>query len=472
MSFPADWLADPAVSKRVVRTIDMHVIPPLFLLYLLAFIDRSNIGNAKIEGLETSLGMSGNDYNIALVVFFLPYILLEVPSNFVLKKVKPSTWLSLILFLWGCVTVGIGNVRTYGQLIACRFLLGALESGLFPGCVYVISSYYKRYELFKRMSIFYCAGISSGAFGGLLAYGISNMDGVGKLEGWRWIFIIEGIVTVLVGSLAKLFLPDFPESAKFLTPEESAFVTRRISDEASTQAFRMDKLDRHAWRILLTDYKIFFGAAIFMCAITTSYSGSFFLPTIIKLMGFTSAAAQVRTIPVYLVCATVTITVSALSDKLNNRWVFSLVGSCVGITGFAILLGGYDRGVSVRYFACFLTMAGAFIVQPLVVVWLQNNLSGHYKRAFGSAVQVSIGNCSGIIASFAFTEGSAPRYVSGLSVAMAMLAACFPLTLAFALCMKIDNKKRERGDFDKRFNQPPEVVNNMGDYHPDFRFIL
>jgi MFS family permease len=173
---------DPAALKALQWKCDLHVIPPLFVIFLLAFLDRTNIGNAKVQGLEATLGMSGTDYNIALFVFFIPYILLEVPSNIILKKMAPSTWLSVIMVCWGVATMCQGVVKNLGGLVATRFILGIFEAGLFPGCIYLISMYYERFELQWRMSLFFAASIIAGAFGGLLAFGLAKMDGVGGYE--------------------------------------------------------------------------------------------------------------------------------------------------------------------------------------------------------------------------------------------------------------------------------------------------
>jgi len=131
--------------------------------------------------------MKGNDYNVALFIFFVPYILFEVPSNILIKKVAPSTWLAGLMFFWGVITIGQGLITTNGGLQAMRFLLGFFESGFFPGCTYLISMYYKRYELQWRYNIFFTGSILAGSFSGLLAYAISHMDGVCGYAGWRWI---------------------------------------------------------------------------------------------------------------------------------------------------------------------------------------------------------------------------------------------------------------------------------------------
>lgn len=146
---------DPIAEKKLLWKVDLHVVPPLLILFLLAFLDRVNIGNAKIQGMTTELHMEGQDYNIALFIFFIPYILLEVPSNIIIKKVASSTWLCTIMFLWGVCTIGQGLVRNFAGLLAMR-LLGIFEAGLVPGSVYLISMWYKRFELQWRLSVFFC----------------------------------------------------------------------------------------------------------------------------------------------------------------------------------------------------------------------------------------------------------------------------------------------------------------------------
>lgn len=169
---------DPAYEKRLLLKTDLHVVPILFLLFLCAFIDRINIGNARIQGLEKDLNMKGSDYNIALFTFFILYILLEVPSNIILKKMRPSVFLSTIMLLWGIVTIGQGCTKSFGGLVGCRVIIGALEAGFFPGSIYLISMFYKRHELQWRINLFFSASIIAGAFSGLLAYAIAHMDGI------------------------------------------------------------------------------------------------------------------------------------------------------------------------------------------------------------------------------------------------------------------------------------------------------
>lgn len=177
-------------EKKILRKMDLRLLPMLALLYLLSFLDRGNIGNAKIEGLTETLSITGPQYNWCLTIFFFSYAAFEVPSNLLLKKLRPSFWLPTIMVAWGVVMTLMGIVQNYSGLLAARFFLGVTEAGLFPGVAYYISEWYCREESQFRQALFFSAASVAGAFSGLLAFGIAHMDGVGGLEGWRWIFIL------------------------------------------------------------------------------------------------------------------------------------------------------------------------------------------------------------------------------------------------------------------------------------------
>lgn len=176
---------------------------------------------------------TGDRENVALLIFYIPYIIFEIPSNIIMKKVKPHVWLSGCIIAFGIVMLGQAFVKSYGGLIATRFFLGLAECGIFPGSFYLISFWYKRSEAQKRFTFYWSSVIFAGAFGGLLASGIAKMDGLRGLENWRWIFLLEGIASILVGIFAFFCCADFPQQASWLTEDEKAAViakTRNYED--------------------------------------------------------------------------------------------------------------------------------------------------------------------------------------------------------------------------------------------------
>ncbi|PVI07003.1 MFS general substrate transporter, partial [Periconia macrospinosa] len=456
---------DPVAEKALLRKIDLHVIPPLTTLFFLAFLDRTNIGNARIQGMPQDLKMTGNDYNIALFVFFIPYILFEVPSNLLLKKVAPSTWLSSIMVLWGISTVGMGLVNNFQGLVAMRVLLGLFEAGLSPGCLYLISMYYKRYELQWRYTLFFASTIIAGGFSGLLAFGIANMDGYAGYRAWRWIFIIEGLLTFVIGIIAFFWVPDWPETAKFLTDAERNLLVTRLSTDAGSAT--MSRLDSRAARRIFRDPKIYLGALMYFGIVNTGYAGSFFIPTIIQELGYKASAAQVRTIPIFVVATVTALTASWLSDRLKHRFWLCIFGLVVSSIGYILLLAQAHLSAGVKYFALFLVMPGGFITQPITLVWISNQVSGHYKRSVTSAIQVGFGSIGGIVASNIFLPRESPGYKTGYGVSLGMLWICGIACVSLFFLVKWENAKRERGERDYRLSEVD--ADNLGDDHPQFR---
>lgn len=179
---------DPQIEKRITRKFDKHVVPLLFGMWLLAFLDRANIGNAEVAGLSEDLGLKGNQFNIALAIFYVPYIVVDVPSNLVLKYFRAGWYLPALLIGWGVCSTFMGFVKNYGGLIAARFMLGLCEGGLLGGMVIYLAMFYRRHELMKRIGLFYSAAPLSGAWGGLLATGLSQIETKGY-AGWPFIFV-------------------------------------------------------------------------------------------------------------------------------------------------------------------------------------------------------------------------------------------------------------------------------------------
>lgn len=204
---------------------------------------RANIANAITMSMPKELGLVGQESNTALAVFFVPYIIFEIPSNILLKKFTPHVWLTLCMLGFGIVMLGQGFVQTYGGLLATRFLLGFFEAGVFPGSFYLISFWYKREESHKRFAIYFCSVVLASAFGGLLASAIAKMDGVGGLSNWRWIFILEGILSILVAGAAFFLVSDFPSEAVWLSEKEKHFVLKSTKVDETTSTGQVSRRD-------------------------------------------------------------------------------------------------------------------------------------------------------------------------------------------------------------------------------------
>ncbi|XP_006460083.1 hypothetical protein AGABI2DRAFT_66982 [Agaricus bisporus var. bisporus H97] len=433
------------MSRRILWKLDRRVLPPLALLWLANFIDRSNIGNARIAGLERDAHLHGNQFNAVLSGGpHGSYLVVEVPSNIVMKKIKPNRWLPILVSLWGIVTIMTCFVNSYGGLLAIRLCLGFCEGGLLPGMVLYLSSIYKRHELQLRVGLFYASASLSGAFGGLLASAIIHMEGVGGLAGWRWIFILEGIATILIGLLAALVLPADLATANCLTPEEREFAehdahTHAESVQSSVALETQTEDEVFEWREVVRgflDIQVWLTGLAYFGLIISLYSYSLFLPTIISGLGYSGAQAQLRTVPPYVPAVVLTgnlaeislVAVAYLSDRLKWRGPWILICLPLCIIGYVIAVTATTD--KVRYIAVFFMAAGIYPCGPCILSILPNNNRGHYKRATTTALQLAIANTGGFLATFVYTPDQAPRYLKGHSIVLAFVVLAWLLIAA------------------------------------------
>ncbi|KAK4035097.1 high-affinity nicotinic acid transporter [Parachaetomium inaequale] len=467
----SDAPIDPKAERRLVMKLDLIIFPVFFVIYMMAFLDRINISNAAIQGLTQELHLDeGSRFNVALFAYYSSYVLLEVPSNMIIRKVRPSLYLSGLMFCWGIINMCMGFVHSYAALVALRVLLGIFEAGVLPGIVYITSMYYKRHEYQKRMSFFFCSTVVAGAFGGLLAYAIAGL-GTPEMAAWRWIFIIEGAITSFLAIIASFVIIDWPEQTRYLNAEEKELLRRRMSADVG-DVCRMDTLNKFAFRRIVRDYKIWLAAFLYMGVSVAGLSGTFFLPTILLEFQWKAQEAQVRTIPVYVFAAGMMILGAWASDRLKHRYGFILAGASMSTIGYSMLLAQEGKSRDYKFAGVFLVFGGAYMITPMCLAWLQNNVSGHWKRSFGASTQVMIGNLAGIIGAFIFIKTEAPTYKTGYGVALGMMWFGVISATAMAGLMWRENRKRERGERDDRLALPEEDRTNMGDWHPSYRFTL
>ncbi|KAF2014647.1 MFS general substrate transporter [Aaosphaeria arxii CBS 175.79] len=479
-------------EKKILRKMDLRLIPMLALLYLLSFLDRGNIGNAKIEGLVEDLGMSPSQYNWTLTVFFFFYAAFEVPSNLLLKKLRPSIWLPSIMVAWGTVMTLMGLVQNYHGLLIARIFLGITEAGLFPGVAYYITMWYCRHEAQFRQALFFSAASVAGAFSGLLAFGIAKMDGIAGLEGWRYIFILEGILTVVVAVIAFFTLYDFPETAGFLTEEERAFVVFRLKYQGSQEhnGVRVAQDDTFQWKYvkaafldwqIWTNIWVYWGMLIDLHFYVTNltlagivcplYGISLFLPTIINGLGYTSSQAQLLTVPIYVTASILAIAVAWWSDRVGKRYPFILVCLCIMLVGFVMAISTGTPGVI--YAGVFIAACALYPAFPGNITWLSNNLAGSTKRATGQAIQIAVGNLAGAMASNFYRAADKPRYTLGHGLEIGFIVAGIIALLFLVFNYKRINRKRERQLAEGAHNgYTPEEMSALGDRAITFKYFL
>ncbi|KAH7390305.1 MFS nicotinic acid transporter-like protein [Cadophora sp. MPI-SDFR-AT-0126] len=435
-------------EKALVRKLDFKLLPPLTLLYLLSFLDRSNVGNAKLEGLIDDLHFTGNEYLFTLTIYFIGYVLFEIPCNIVLKRTTPRFWLPTLMLAWGVVATLLGVTQNFAGFVVARFFLGVTESGLFPGVVFYLSMWYKRTETHYRVALFFSAASLAGAFGGILAFGIAKMDGVGGYQGWRWIFILEGLLTVVVAVGAYFFIHNYPSTAKFLSEPERAFINARL--KSSSDATNDEKFSWVNVHAALADYKCWLYGMGFHTMSLPLYTLSLFLPTIIKQLGYTAAQAQLLTVPPYAVATILTVIVAILSEKTKKRAPFILASTSFAIIGYIILLTAPTSKPGVSYTGTIFAAAGIYPSTAIVLSWPAANVSGQSKRATATAMTITIGNLGAVLGTQLYRPKTSPRWYLGHGFALGYLVCNLIVSGTLWALLKRENNakiaRREAGE--------------------------
>ncbi|KAJ4354165.1 uncharacterized protein N0V89_005898 [Didymosphaeria variabile] len=456
------------LDKALVRKIDLWLVPWLSLLYLLSFLDRTNIGNAKTAKLEQGIGMVGRDYNNALTIFFISYAGAEPVTNILLKRYSPRVFFTSIIIAWGAIMTVMGCVENQAGLLACRWFLGLTEAGLFPGVNYYLSCWYKRQELGFRAALFFSAAALAGSFGGLLAAAIIQMEGVGGYEGWRWIFILEGLMTVFVGLFCWKMVFNFPDTAGFLTPEERLRAQRRLTADNQTRA-EEEKISRKYVFQAIKDWKTWVFALQYMGCLCPLYSFSLFLPTILQDgMGYKGTHLQLMSVPPYAVAAAMTVFVGWFADRTKYRGYANMAVALMGCVGFAMLLA--SKNPHVQYAGTFLGAAGIYPTVPNTLTWASNNVEGSLKRGVMVGIVVGWGNMNGVVSSNIYMSPQKPRYWTGHGTVLGYMFVClFGGSVITHVLLRRENHMRKTGRRDYLVEGKSEQeIRDLGDVRPDF----
>ncbi|KAK8119620.1 uncharacterized protein PG998_004246 [Apiospora kogelbergensis] len=356
----------PINEKRLLRKLDYHLLPAVGVLYLLSFLDRSNVGNARIEGMLDDLHMTGNQYLTGLTLYFVAYVLFEY-----------------------------------------------------------------------RISLFFSAASLAGAFGGVLAYGIGRMSGIVWQHGWRWIFILEGILTVIVAIAAYWFIHNYPDTAKFLTPDERRHIHQRLA--ADSDATNDEKFTWSAVSDALKDVDCWLYGLGFHTMSLPLYTLSLFLPRLHRRQSPTPDRAP------YAFAFLTTIAAAVLSERTGQRALFIGGAALFGAVGYAILLSNTAprERPGVSYAGTFFAAGGIYPAVALVLSWPAINVSGQTKRAVANALQISVGNLGAVLGTQLYRAADGPRFIVGHSVALAYLLANVLVVSLLWWRLRRENRRRD-----------------------------
>ncbi|KAF2729839.1 pantothenate transporter liz1 [Polyplosphaeria fusca] len=415
-------------EKKLVRKVDLYLMPTIWVLYMFSYMDRTNIGNAKAAGMNEDIGLDSNGYFLAVVVFQIGYVIAEVPSNMILSRARPSLYIPFLMVLWGTVAALMALVKTPAQLLGMRFLLGVMEAGFSPAILFIISTWYRRHEQSKRFMTFLSAGILAGAFGGIVAGAITDsIDGAHGIAGWRWLFIVEGVATVGVAFIAPFFLLDYPATTKKLTPREREIAVARLQADGITSSGENGEIAEVShWKALVhavSNWRLWLLCAGYM-TIIGCYSLSYFNPTLVKGLGYTGAViTRYMTVPLYVVALAVAIPTCIFADtRPHLRPLLATTALVLGALFCALSAGIY--AYTPRYvFLCFINSA-IWTANPLALSYASVSMGSLHPetRAISLAIVNGMGNLAQIYGSYLFPDRDAPKFLKGFGTYAGLLA--------------------------------------------------
>ncbi|KAF2125844.1 MFS general substrate transporter [Dothidotthia symphoricarpi CBS 119687] len=457
-------------EKALCWKFDLRILPMLALMYLFNALDKGNLGNAKTDGMDKDLGFKGNQYNTMLSIFYVPYVIFAPPIGMLGKKYGPNRVLPIMMFCFGSFTLLASCVHNWSGMMALRWFLGMAESAFFPLVIYYLTTFYRRGELARRLAIFYAASNIANAFSGLLAFGVFQIKS--SLDSWRFLFIIEGSLTVCFSFFAYWYLPKNSYEASFLTEAEKKLAYARIQVDSS--AVVNEKFNLRDSLAIFKMPATYGFLAIEVCLGVPLQSVSLFLPQIVQRLGYNKVKTNLYTVAPNVVGAVVLLILAFASDYTRLRFPFIALGFLLTFVGFVIYATiDVANSLTVAYFACFMMTWGTSAPSVLLSTWYNNNVADENRRVTLTSIGVPLANLMGVVSSNIFRTQDAPKYIPALATTAAFGAMGSLCALLLGVYMTIDNKRRNKK---QGVNLTARDVSTEklrdGPKNPDFRWFL
>lgn len=440
-----DWRR---LEKKLVRRLDMTLVPMLWVLYVTNYLDRASIGQARLSSLDDDLGLDGYMFGNAVSILSAGYVLAQIPSNMLIPYIRPSLYLGGCAIVWSGVAASMAGVQNYEGLLAVRFMLGLVEAPLFPGAVYCLSCWYTRRELAVRMACMATGVPIANGLSGLIAAAVfSQLEGKHGVAGWKWLFIVLAVCGGVLGACAMFILPDYPASrtgsSMWTMNEDMRRIAeaRMIADKV-TVASNDEEVRPTIWQGLkmsVLDYKLWL--IIFInITISAAYGFSNFYPAIVRGFGYSRVITLVITFPPYFLAAIAAVCIAWSSDRFADRgWHFS-APICVAMIGYIVCMTTTHNVT--RYAMSFLYVVGLFGANPLIQTWISGTLAKNpEKKTTSIAINNVLGQAGNVMAPYFFIANDEPRYILAFIMMFVMAALCVAGAMVLKYCLWRTNKK-------------------------------
>ncbi|TBU64085.1 sugar transporter [Dichomitus squalens] len=444
------------LERKLLRKIDSRM-SILIVIYMLNYMDRNNIGAARLRGLETDLGLQGQEFATLLSILYAGYMIMQVPSNMFLNHIgKPSIYLPTSMVIWGIISILTGITKDFVSALLARFFLGFVEAVFFPGALFLLSKWYKRNELGTRIALLYCGNITSNAFGALMASGIlDSMDGKLGQAAWRWLFYIEGSLTIFVALCAMFILPDFPSTTRWLSEGERRLAMRRMEEDAGVGDEGETEEGGHltGLRLALRDWKVWWMALV-MTSFNVTLSFTTYFPTLSATMGFNPTVTLLLCAPPFILTGIITFALCRNSDAIGERFCHATIPLLFGIVGFVIAV--CTMNTAARYVSLFL-MAQSYAGYVVVTTWISNSFPRPpSKRAVALAFINAFSSFGNVAGSYVWPSTWGPTYRKSCGICITTAGCVVVMCYIFKLYLERLNRElaedeRRKGAEDRGF---------------------
>ncbi|EGO00927.1 hypothetical protein SERLA73DRAFT_167140 [Serpula lacrymans var. lacrymans S7.3] len=432
-----------AGERSLVRKLDLRLLPTIVIIFLMNYIDRVAVTSARLQGLETDLGITDVQYDTVVAILYASYCPAQVPSNMILNLVtRPTLYIGTCVVLWGLTSAMTGVTKNFAGIMACRVFIGLPEAAFYPGAMYLLSRWYTRKELAFRSAILYGGLLISNAFGSLIAAGIlSNMQGKLGIAAWRWLFYIEGAITMFIGFQVMWLLPDYPTNTRWLSPAERRLAQVRLAEdagEADTDSADASVFD--GFIMAIKDIKVW----IFMlmtCSQLLGLSFINFFPTLTGTLGYSTTITLLMSAPPWVFATICTLIGAWNADRTGERFFHITAWWWVVMIGYIISLSTMATGG--RYFSLFLMTTG-YCGFTLTLVWVSNAIPRPpAKRSVAMGLVNGFGNIGNLMGSYIWKANWSPDYHQSMIIALCALAFASILSFVIRCILVRENKKLE-----------------------------
>ncbi|KAL4876978.1 major facilitator superfamily domain-containing protein [Aspergillus karnatakaensis] len=411
-----------ALNKAVLRKLDWYFLPCVTMMLLMSYLDRINVSNARLAGMQEDLGMDDTTWSAGISMFYVGYIISQVPANVFIAKGKPSILMPCIMLGWSATTICMPALTSGWGFCLCRFIVGFTEGPFVPAVSLLTSSWYTKQESPLRMGIWHAGNIISNVFSGLLAAGIlTNMDGIADLRAWQWFILLEGIVSIIVAVIAFRFIPNFPDntSRRWFSEEEAAMAQYRQVVSAGGILEGSEGEGDYWGGVILAAKDPFtwmFAAIHFSLIIAQSFKD--FFPSIVDTLGFSETVTYLIQAPPYLIAYFATLAISWSSGRFLEHCWHIIVPILVALAGAVLMISTLNVGA--RYFSLVLLCTGPFVGLNIQISWETTVVPRpRTKRAALIAIANCVSSVSHWFTPYFFLRSQEPRYQTGGGIIIA-----------------------------------------------------